>query len=457
MSRENILGQLTEIVGNQNVKEEAELYVVSPIKSEDIQSIVQLANKNGVEIHTKTCDDEFHNKNGLISKGILLDFSRMNKISNIDTLNRSVIIEPGVTFLQLQEELNKHNLRAIVPLGLPGTSSALNCYVERVPLLSAPKPLVANGWQCILTMDVVLPEGELLKTGAGGMESMKKPFYWPFGGGPDLSRTLSASQGTLGIVTRGTIKVKAIPQPRKLMIIPFEKIEDVIDKLYKLTRLEIGEECLLMNKFNLSLLLSEEGSDHKALMDILPQWMILLCLNGPEKRIQYQEEDLKDLGLGIMDLNSEFEKYAEEILDEFLYPKRISKILGYKQVCRKISFYTTIERLPEFNKKTIEIVEKSGYAIDELGAIITPIQLGRAAFIEYHVFGDDLDKAEKLYIDLHEMILNLGGNIDRPHGKVSEMIFSKSPSMQVLLKTVKEELDPNNIMNPNRLIIKSER
>jgi len=327
--------------------------------------------------------------------------------------------------------------------------------LERAPLLSAPKPLLANGWQCILDMEIVLPTGDILKTGAASLVDVEKPFFWPFGGGPDLSRVFTASQGTLGVVTKATIKVKAIPELRKIIFLPFNKVEDAIDTLYRIQRVEIGEECLLLNSFNLSLILSEDKAKHVTIKNDLPPWTLVLCLAGTEEKIKYQEEDLKDLGILLQNQPPNMEKFKVDLLDEFSNPQRISRLLEYKKICRKISFYTTLDRLQDINEKVLNLIRKHNYPENELGAFVMPIELGRACFIEYYIFANQPDEVRLkiLYVELYESLYNLGANIDRPYGQIAKIVYGKNPALQRILRMVKDQLDPNKIMNTNRLLI----
>lgn len=455
MSEDFVLSQLINIVGNAYVLKDLDAYIVKPRNVDEIQNIVQIAIKYKFPIFTKTCDEEFHGINDIMPFGVFLDFSRMNKIHNLDIKSRSITIEPGVSFLQLQKELKKFELRAMNPLGLPASVSVLNSYVERIPLLSAPKPLLANGWQCILAMDVVLPSGEILKTGASSYVDVKKLFFWPFGCGPDLSRVFTAGQGTMGIVTKATIKLKKIPKLRKLLFIRFDNIENAVDALYKIQRIEIGEECLLVNNFNFSVWLSKNSIDQKSFIEKIPQWTLLLCLAGPEEKIKYQKEDLEDIGVQ-PEVN--LEKFADEILKEFNSPQKISKLLKYKSICRKISFYTTLNRVPEINVKIYDVLRENNYPLEEVGVFISPIELGHASFVEYYLYADaknqsEKERVEKLYFELYQLILNLGGNIDRPNKRIAEIIYSKNPTFYNFLKSVKNQLDPSDIINPKKLLI----
>ncbi|MFX1558294.1 MAG: FAD-binding oxidoreductase [Promethearchaeota archaeon] len=455
MSEALILIQLINTVGKEYIVKDLDAYFVSPANANEIQKIIQIANKYKFPIFTKTCDEKFHGIDDIRPGDVFLDFSRMDKIENLDINSRSITIEPGVSFLQIQEELEKYDLRVMNPIGLPASVSVLNSYVERIPLLSAPKPLLANGWQCILAMDVILPLGEILKTGASSFVDVKNLFFWPFGCGPDLSRVFTASHGTMGIVTKATIKLKKIPQSRKVLFIRFDNIENAVDVLYKIQRIEIGEQCLLVNNFNLSVWLNENSVDQKSFIETIPQWTLLLGLAGTEEKIKYQEEDLEDL-----DINPEgsLERFTDDILQEFYNPQRITKLLEYKAICRKISFYTTLNRIPEINLKIYHLLQKDNYPIEEVGISITPIELGHASFVEYYIYADienqnEKERVEKLYIKLYQLIVNLGGNVDRPNKRISEIVYSKNPIFYTFLKSVKNQIDPTDIINPKKLII----
>ncbi len=456
---ENIIGMIADIVGDDRlVKNRDDNYIVSPENTEEVQKIIQLANQHKLQLFTSTCDDNFHWLHNITSGGVIIDFSKMKNILNIDRISRAVTIEPGITFIDLQNELKKHGLRAMNPIGLSAETSVLNCYVERAPLLSAPKPLLANGWQCILTMEVILPNGEILKTGASSLIGTKKPYYWPFGGGPDLSRLFTASQGTLGVVTKVTIKVKAIPESRKIFLLPYNNIEEFVSIIYKIQRIEIREECLVANRFNLSLLLGDDSLELGRLKDELPEWTLILCLAGPEEKIKYQELDLRDTGIDIKNQLLNAETITNIFLDEFLLPKRISKLLKYKAVCRKVSFYTTLDKISDLNNNMLNIIRKNNYPENELGIFITPIELGRSCFVEYYIFANNYDdkNLKKLYLELYELLVNFGANIDRPYGNIANIVYSKNPVLLNFLKLVKDQLDPNNIMNPGRLLTRGD-
>jgi len=110
--------------------------------------------------------------------------------------------------------------------------------------------------------------------------------------------------------------------------------------------------------------------------------------------------------------------------------------------------------LSEFHEKVGTILQAEDYPKQELGILITPIELGRACFIEYLIFADgsEKEKVEKLYLEIYKQVVDLGGNVDRPYGPVAGMVYAKNPVHSNFLKYVRDQFDPKGIMNPNRLI-----
>ena len=184
----------------------------------------------------------------------------MNKILAVDTENWSCIIEPGVTVSQLQDELEKHQLRAMLPFGVHPQRSALTSFLERDPAVAAASFEYGN--ELILDTELVLPTGELFRTG-----------LWSSGNTPGspmgpvramVNRLWTGAQGTLGIMTKMNIKVEYLPTKRKMVLFQFDSFPEAIEPLRMIQRKEIGHECFLINNFNLAALLCKDWTvpDH---------------------------------------------------------------------------------------------------------------------------------------------------------------------------------------------------
>ena len=166
-------------------------YVVRPNTVSEIQKILKLANQNHVPVVPLSADI---NRKGLCiahKGGIILDLRRMNRILEVDEEMMVATIEPAVTVAQLQSELAKKGLKIVNP-GAPATCSYLaNCMLRGIHMVS-----FKYGIDHLITLEVVLPNGNVVDTGSGAMPNV--PPYFNFVNGPDLTKLFQASPGNLG-------------------------------------------------------------------------------------------------------------------------------------------------------------------------------------------------------------------------------------------------------------------
>jgi FAD/FMN-containing dehydrogenase len=223
-----------------------------------------------------------------------MDLRRMNQVVQVDARNRKVKIEPGVTWNQLQETLKKHDQMALNPLLPHPLMSALSSSLERHPML-IPKYVYADP---VLTMEVVLPQGDLFKTGSASAANTQEAY--PEGPGIDFYRFFQGAQGTLGIVTWLNIKTEYRPKFQKVFFVPFKKIEEAVEPIYRIQRQHIGNECFLLNNFNFARLLAEDWPrDFEELRHRLPPFTLTVVIAGgrrrPLERIAYEEEAFQEI------------------------------------------------------------------------------------------------------------------------------------------------------------------
>src|SRR4030042_2917046 len=236
--------ELTGIVGVKNVFTSAERlkpyskdnslsppgmpgYVAKPKNAEQVQKIIKLANEKKLPVVPCSSGIHFHGDTIPVQGGIILDLSGMNKILAIDERNRMARIEAGVTWEQLQTELNKHDMMALAPLLPHHLKSALTSHLEREPVL-IPKFEYTD---TLMTVEVVLPDGELFKTGSACVPGFPDTSFSD-GVNPSgpcnimWTRLLQGAQGTLGVVTWGQFKIEYRPKVDKTFFIPFKNVRE---------------------------------------------------------------------------------------------------------------------------------------------------------------------------------------------------------------------------------------
>ncbi|RLG91571.1 MAG: hypothetical protein DRO36_03995 [Candidatus Hecatellales archaeon] len=443
-------------------------YVVQPGSVKEIQEIVKLANKYLIPIIPCSSSVHFYGLTIPEEGGIILDLRRLNRILEIDKENRMVRVEPGVTWENLQTNLEKEGFRVFNPLFPHRLKSVLTSYLEREPMI-IPKFEYSDP---ILTMEVVLPNGDLLRTGSaaapGVPDETISDLVGPYGPGLDFYRFFQGAQGTLGIVTWVSLKMGFLPSLKKTFLITSNNLEDLIELTYNIQRLMIGNECFIVNNHNMANLASTTGNPEEIgkLREKLPQNILVLCLAGgyrrPEEKIAYEEEVLEkacsDVKLKPQTSLPPIPDLSKTPLDKLhlAWSKDPYWKFQYKGSCCDIFFITVLERVPDFLKLAYDVLEGEGYSVSDLGYYIQPLEYGRACHCEFNLPYDpndpkEIKKISSIFEKLSERIMANGGFFSRPYGLWSRIVYEKATEYVNALRKLKSTLDPNNIMNPGKI------
>lgn len=482
--------QLTEILGiNNQIYDNPEILdnyakdlsfapprppraVVKPKLVNDVQAIIKWANETHTPlVPVSSGPPHFQGDTVPSLPGtVIVDLSEMNKIIKINRKNRMAVIEPGVTYGQLQPELAKEDLRLSTPLIPRANKSIIASFLERQPTLvprynwSLPEPL-----RCL---EVTWGNGETIWTGeAGGLvhsleKQWEKGMYQIDPKGPaetDWHRLMSGAQGSMGIVTWASIKCEILPKVQRLLFVPAEKLENLIDCAYRLLRLRLGDEFFLINNSNLAYLLGGETAEIKELKEELPPWVIIVGIAGrdilPEERVEVQEKDIKDIvqQFGLQLLPAIPGARSAQVLNILFQPSRDPYWkLSYKGGCQDIFFLTLLNKIPDFMHSMYSSAEALRYPTSDIGIYIQPQHLGVAYHCEFSLPYNPADrsealKVEKLFINASEALLRQGGYFSRPYGPWAGMVYNRDAQSTILLKEIKGIFDPNHVLNPGKL------
>jgi FAD/FMN-containing dehydrogenase len=443
--------------------------VVRPQNVVQVQELVKWANQTQTPlVPVSSGPPHFHGDTVPSSPGaVMVDLSGMKKIIHIDTRNRMVIMEPGVTYGELQPELAKSGLRVSSSLAPRANKSVVANLLEREPI-TIPR-YQWNFLDPLRCLEVVWGDGQKMTTGdsSGNLEDeWAKGFAQVGPTGPaqtDFYKLASAAQGSMGIITWASIKCEVLPSVHKMFFVRANKLEDLLDLTYDILRIRFGDELLILNRWQLATLLGKSSDQIKALADQLPPWLLLIGIAGrnrlPQERLAYQEKDISAMAQkyrlqllpAILDIDS------SDVLKAVLNPSKDSYWkLGYKGACQDIFFLSTLDKSPDFVKVLYAVTKSFNYPNSEIGVYIQPVHQGASCHIEFDLPFDrnnphELSRMQELYIKASEELLNHGAYYSRPYGIWANMAYNRDAQTTNVLRKIKGIFDPNNVMNPGKL------
>jgi FAD/FMN-containing dehydrogenase len=450
-------------------------WVVKVKNTDEVQKVVQRANHHRVPVVPRSSAIGFHGSGIPEEGGIVIDLKGMSRVLRIDTRNKWVMVEPGVTYGQLQKELHPHGFRAVNPLLPHPGKSVITSILEKNPHLTSKMHLD----EIILTMQLILPTGDRFRTGSLAVPGpLLEPEEVPdkthsglcnaLGPGIDWWRLLTGSEGNLGIVTVMNFKMVPLPSRQKIYFLPFDTMEELIEPAYLTLRREIGNECFVLNRHNLASILAERGDEIGTLKEHLPLYCLVICLDAgewyPDEKIAYQENGLRDICHQccssfttalppIAEADRKMAGMLSQPWDDGVYWK-----FRYKGGCWDILLLTPLDKAPGLITIMQEVAAESGYPFEDVGVYLQPKQRGRVYHLEFNlpVDGKNVKESERVKALLHEAakrLLNAGAFIYRPYGSLAEMVYPRTGNLHSSIRKIKGILDPHRVMNPGKLAL----
>ena len=485
---QSIVQALSKVVGGQNVstdKETLQRYasdtslmparmpdmVVRVMNREEVMGVIKIAHDNRIPIIPRSSGTGTYGTGIPEQGGIILDLSGMKRIPRVDTRNRWALFEPGVTFGELRDELAKHGMQPLNTLLPRRDKSVITSILEREPVLTCKT-------ECdepVRTMEIVWGTGELFRTGSMSVDAMPaedipdKTFsdLCSVGGpGIDWWRLMTGTQGTYGVVTIMNAKIFHKPLSQKVVLLPFDRIEDLVKPLYTIQHREIGHECFVLNNYDLACIFAENDSEIQSLADRLPPYCIVLNLWGgqffPEERVAFEEKAIREIadqyqcsvktGLAaVPDANVRMESMLTSPWEGEVYWKD-----RYRGACLELVFESGLDKIPEYWRLFIRTAGEFGIDSKMLGLYIQPRQRCRVCHVEFHIpcdaaATDAQARSKAFHRAAAEAVMNAGAFFYRPYYDWAGMIFARSGYSFEVIKKIKNILDPHHTLNPGKM------
>lgn len=410
-----IAGYVEEGVGARNL-----LSIVYPRSLEDIRQVLEVARRFSLSVYTPIPWGLNPPK-----PGVVMDFSYMADIKNVDKKNLFLQIEPGVTWDQLLPELKTRKVRVALPAAAK-SPFVLESAMEREVVLSASR--FSN--RQVSTFHAVLSDGREYRSGSDAL--LGSVAHWREDGGPNISRIFPGSRNSFGIPIAAFLFLYPDPQDRKVVVRGLPNRKSACMLARRAARLELGTEVVVLNK-------------HKAKAELagdpgISTWIAAFGLEGTPRLVKYQEKRIDELAVELKLKPKKGTAKANQAMASALerpwYANRTS-----------IGFYINFDQVQRIS----EIVEKALSTKGKLAQMLIPVKRGASVYVQFEVQKPSKD-ARAVVKRLLPRLANSGAFFANPTGTLAEHIFSKQPQYLKLLKEVKQLVDPQDRLNPGQVI-----
>lgn len=252
---------------------------VAPSSVEEVQAIVRIANQRGIPLYTISTGRNlgYGGSAPNYSGSVVVDLKRMNRIIEVSDTNYYAIVEPGVSYFDLYNYIQEKGLKVWLDVPDPGWGSLVGNALDHGVGHTASR--FRNHFESHCGMEVVLANGEVMRTGMGALPNSKTWGQYKNGFGPIIDGIFS--QSNFGIVTK--MGFWLMPEPEAFMtgVVQASKYEDLHELVETLKYVE--NLAIAPGPPELSSPLLGAGGDTKTIVDMF--------FNGPPK-LEKQHVDL---------------------------------------------------------------------------------------------------------------------------------------------------------------------
>jgi len=454
MIKEETITELKNVVGEENVLTstlERILYeydasvdralpdaVIFPTTTEHVSQIVKIANREKIPFVARGSGTNLSGGSVPTRGGLVIEFSKMNQILELDLENFRAVVQPGVFNLDLYNALAEKGY-----FYAPDPSS------QMVATMGGTVGEDSGGPHClkygvttnhVLGLEMVLPNGEVIETGG---KALDMPGY-------DLTGLIVGSEGTLGIVTKIIVRILKLPEEVKTMLVIFESLENAAQTVSDIIAAGILPATLeMMDKFTIGavenfakagypldaeavLIIELDGL--KDGMERLSDQIVQLCQKNKARDVRVAKDDAERARLWI-GRKSAFGAIARLGPNYFVCDGVVPR-----------------SKLTETLRQVVKIGED--YEL-RIANVFHAGDGNLHPLILYDERTTDINKVLKAGMEILALCASKGGTISGEHGvgleKRNAMRMVYSEAELDVMKKMKMVFDPEDLSNPDKI------
>jgi glycolate oxidase len=450
VSKENYSDSQTELLSysydsTPNMQSMPEA-VVSPRNTKEMSELVKICNEYKVPIVPRGSGTNLCGGTCPIKGGIIVLFKHFNQILEIDEENLTATVQPGVVTAQLAKAVEAKGLFYPPDPGSMSISTIGGNINENSGGLRGLKYGVTRDY--VIALEIVMANGDIVRTGGKLAKDVA---------GYDLTRLFVGSEGTLGIITEATLKLLPKPDAKKTMLALYQDLEAAAKSVSAIIASKIIPITLeFLDQPTLRVV--EDYAKIGLPTDV--QAVLLIEQDGP---LEVVERDLK--------------KIEEVCLQENAVSVQVAKTAEEAEAL-SMARRTALSALARLKPTTI--LEDATVPRSEVANMVRAInQIAKKYNLNICTFGhagdgnlhptcptdarnhEEMERVEMAFAEIFDKAIQLGGTITGEHGvgvmKAPYLEWKMGLEGMNAMKAIKQALDPNNIMNPDKVFAKESR
>ncbi len=402
--------------------------VIMPHSTEQVSNVVSIANKHNIPICPRGAGSGLFVGSVPIKGGIALDLKNMDRIVELNARDLTVTVEPGVVTRDLQDEAAKYRLFYPPEPGSAGFSTIGGNVAECTGGMTGMKYGVTRDY--VLALEIVLPDGSVINTGRKTLKSVA---------GYDLTRFFVGSEGTLGVLTKITLKL--LPMSEKIgTVMSFFKDID--------SALNTTDSILIKNHL------------HPRSLDFADKTCIVAVRDSTEVEIPEEAEALL-----LIDVDGNEKNVANDI-------SRIDALCRENSALKTSIAYTYEERsalwdlrksIPPslFKVASVKFNEDICVPRSKVREVLEKVyELSKAYSLQVAAFGHIgeghihlkmiCNNGEKAGVSVHNLVSQILKDVVSNGGTITSEL---APHEIEIMKDLKKMFDPKGIMNPGKIFV----
>lgn len=458
MIKKDIANKFIEIVGKENfdmseVGRAAYAYdsspteismplgVIAPRNTAEVAAVVKVCNENKIPIVTRGAATNLSAGTQPNNDSLVLSIRNMDKVFELDEDNLTITVQPGVVTVDIHQLVEAKGLFYPPDPGSMKTSTIGGNIAENAGGLRGLKYGITGSY--VMGLEVVLANGDVIRTGGKLAKDVA---------GYNLTQLMVGSEGTLGIITEATLKLIPKPEYKKTMLTMFQDMEQAAQSVSKIIANKIIPVTLeFMDKATIQAV--EDYVNIGLPTDV--EALLVIEQDGPKEVVERDIEKIVEICKVEGATDVKVANNADEATQLF-YARRTAL-----SALARLAPTTVLEDATVPRSEVARMVKAINEIADEYNVRICTF--GHAGDGNLHPTAptdirndEEMHRVEEAFVAIFEKAIELGGTITGEHGvgtmKAPYLKMKVGDTGIIAMKAIKRGLDPNNILNPGKVI-----